>query len=92
MTRNRFAVGEAEDGSELNFIKVNNCGMGTTFWLFSYISMFFVVLSIYAMDYLQKNNAVKLDEKVQTATDYSIVIKVSLLHPYISLFYRFAYI
>jgi len=70
----RFAMGKASDGSELPFVKVNNCEMDNMFWIPVYSSMIFVFLAILLISFRQKKKSVKLDEATQTTTDYSIAI------------------
>jgi len=70
-----FAFGEASDGSQLAFIKVNHCLMDGTLGMSSYISLIFVIGAIYALTYFKASKESYFDEAVQTSQDYSIKIK-----------------
>jgi len=70
----RFGVGKASDGSELTFIRVNDCRPDQSLGITTFISMLFVIAAVYLINYLQEREAVKFDEAEQTSTDYSINI------------------
>jgi len=70
-SNDRFAVG---DTSGLTYIKVNNCRPGNSFGISTYISLIFVILAVYLINYLQRKHAVDFDKNEQTSTDYSIKV------------------
>jgi len=74
ITKDRFAVGKASDGSELTFIKISDCKTNNMFGISAYTSLIFVIVGVYVINYLQTLKAKKFDEAEQTSTDYSIKI------------------
>ena len=77
VTKDRYGTATKEDGSQLNFILVNNCSMSNMFGIISYVTMVFVLVSITIFIYWEFETAVAFDVAQQTATDYSIKIVVS---------------
>jgi len=74
VAKDRYGNTTKEDGSQLNFILVNNCRMSNMFGKISYITMVFVFFSISLYIYWEFKTAVAFDVAQQTATDYSIKI------------------
>jgi len=72
--KTRYGTTKKVDGSQLKFIKVNNCTLSNTFGIMCYISMAFVFISITIYIFRNKMKAVAYDVAQQTATDYSIMI------------------
>jgi len=71
-----LAFGTATDGTTpLPFIRVNDCSLNNIFGVSTYVSLLFVVVAIYLINWFQMRRAVELDEAVQTTQDYSIKIK-----------------
>ena len=76
----RFAFGQAADGSDINFIKVNNCQLKNSYGTATLVCFLFTLFAVYAINLYQKRiEAVQIDEAQQTSTDYSIVVKVDLI-------------
>lgn len=71
-TVDRYA--NATDGSGLTYIKINDCKTDGMFGLSAYVSLLFVVVGVYVINYLQTLKATKFDEAEQTSSDYSIKI------------------
>jgi len=74
VTKDRYGKATKEDGSQLNFILVNNCSLSNMFGIISYVTMVFVFVSITIFIYWEFKTAVAFDVAQQTATDYSIKI------------------
>mmetsp|Transcript_12757 Transcript_12757/g.14867 ORF Transcript_12757/g.14867 Transcript_12757/m.14867 type:complete len:564 (+) Transcript_12757:257-1948(+) len=68
---NRLLFSESDD---LKFIAVNECQLNDVFGFFTFVTMVFVVLSVYVFVYLQRRYRIELDEGEQTSSDYSIQI------------------
>ena len=70
---NRATSITAEDGTTLDFIKVNECEVNNVFvGLASWAAFVFVLCAIGYMRFYEKKRAVEYDLNEQTAADYSI--------------------
>ena len=66
---------EAVTDSSLGFVRINDCQVNFKYTIYSLVAFVFVLIYIFRLRKIEKEEIVKRDEKQETASDYSIRIK-----------------
>jgi len=66
---------ESLSDPQLKFIRVNRCTIDQTFGIVNIVTLCFVLLAMITLGFILRRKSVEFDESMQTASDYSIVVK-----------------
>ena len=78
-TDDRLAFVTQDDGTTLTFIKKHSCEVNDIFGALTLATLIVIIVSTLYFIHLQREKIEDFDEAEQTATDYSIQIKVRML-------------